>query len=218
MSRILPFLFFLISLGIMAFGAGIFVAQYKIGPYRTIASGTKTLQHQIKSLWAPAYYGQFRTKATDIALDQTAANRFVPGPSAQAYDDKILVSGGLYEYLDLCPEMGCIAVEMNRAGEVLHAIPFKLEAILNADTTGANLYREAVPQFRFDYSHHWPTILEDGTALVPDIEIRETDLVIPLGPDGNTEKLTCETGRPQVDRVHILDGDGEVTKSFDLSA
>lgn len=265
MSRILPFLFFLISLGIMAFGAGIFVAQYKIGPYRTIASGTKTLQHQIKSLWAPAYYGQFRAKPTDIALDQVVANRLVARPSAQTYGDKILVSGGLYEYMDLCPELGCIAVEMDRSGEVLHAFPYKLEAILNADTTGGSLYREAVPAelnavmrpfgldrypngdllvvfqstgvmfpfgagaaridrdgnplwFRFDYSHHWPTILEDGTALVPDIEIRDSDLVIPLGPDGHTEELTCETGRPQVDRVHVLDGDGNVTKSFDLAA
>lgn len=72
--------------------------------------------------------------------------------------------------------------------------------------------------FRFDYSHHWATLLPDGTALVPDLDIAEGDWVVPLGPRANRVVLECETDRPQVDGVHVLGPDGAVLRRLDVAA
>lgn len=59
MSKIMPFLTFLIGAVIVAFGAGIAVNEFKLPPYASIASGAKTLLYTYKGFTAPPYQGQF---------------------------------------------------------------------------------------------------------------------------------------------------------------
>ena len=67
--------------------------------------------------------------------------------------------------------------------------------------------------FRSDYSHHWPYLLDDGTALVPSLRIGKEPIVFPLR-DRNLRLGDCDS--PYRDTVHIIDGDGRLLKHIDL--
>ena len=72
--------------------------------------------------------------------------------------------------------------------------------------------------FRFDYSHHWPTMLPDGRTLVPDLVVGEGDWTVPVGPKGPTEHLACETSKPEIDGIQIIAPDGSVERRIDVNA
>ncbi|QIE43984.1 arylsulfotransferase family protein [Meridianimarinicoccus aquatilis] len=265
LSRILPILMPVLSLLIIVFGAGVFIAEYKIPPYRSIASGAKTIEHIVSELRAPAYFGQFGNRDGGVPAEEAAQARLTLGADADRYDETVIAVGGLNEYRELCPEFGCIAVEFDRSGAVLRSWPFRPADILAADITGGSLLREGVPAepnrvvrplgvqpydngdilvsfqstgamfpfaggvarlapdgspvwFRFDYSHHWPTLLPDGRALVPDLSIGEGDWEVMVGPNGPLERQICTTGRPQIDGVHIIAPDGSVERRIDVDA
>lgn len=266
MSQVLPILMPLISAVVLAFGAGVFVAEYHIPPYRSIANGAKTIAHIVRSSTAEPYLGQFRhVPVGGIDMDAIAEARFSGTPAAAAQPGTILVNGGLNEFLELCPGDGCLAVEIDREGKVLDAIPFRPDEILAADLlAGDPLHREAVAAdprlifrplglreysngdllvtfqsvgdmfpfaagvarvdrdghpkwYRFDYSHHWATMLDYDTALVPDLDIAEGNWVVPIGPANAGLGLICDTDRPQVDGIHVVGPDGQVLKRYDIA-
>ena len=67
--------------------------------------------------------------------------------------------------------------------------------------------------FRRDYSHHWPYLLDDETALVPSKRIDKEPIVLPLR--GRKVRLgDCDS--PYRDTVHIIAGDGRLLKYIDL--
>ena len=68
--------------------------------------------------------------------------------------------------------------------------------------------------FRFDYSHHWATWLDEDTALVPDLEVLDAPVSTVSG--GITLDIPCETGRPQIDGFHLLAGDGSIERRYDV--
>ncbi|WP_193143390.1 MULTISPECIES: arylsulfotransferase family protein [unclassified Meridianimarinicoccus] len=264
MSKILPFLTFLIGAVIVAFGAGIAVNEFKLPPYPTIASGAKTLLYTYKGLNAPPYLGQFVGPAPDVPPAEAAANRFEAiDPAAAGLPETLLITGGLNEFLEHCPEDGCLAVEVDRAGTVTHAIPYRPDEIFAADITDGSFYREGVPPdprlikrpiglkpyangdylvsfqttgnmfpfsgglaridrdghplwYRFDYSHHWVNVMPDGRIIIPDLVLEEGDWEVGIGTRGRIYDQYCETGRPQVDGIHILDGDGAVLQRIDV--
>lgn len=265
MMRFLPPLLFALSCVFLVFGAGVFVGEYKMGPYRFIKDGAKTLKVTVDGLTAGPYYGQFGPGVTDVARADIAASRFDITPTAAAAPGTILINGGLYEFREHCPDYGCIAIEVDRNGALIHAYPYRPFKIFEADTVGANYPREAVPAdprlikrplgfqqypngdllvtfqstgsmfpfaagtaridkegnpvwFRFDYSHHWNTLLADGTALVPNLVVAEGDWNVPIGSKGARERLQCDTGRPQVDGFQLLGPDGDVITEVDVSA
>ena len=122
MSKVLPIVFFVLSLLLGAFAVGLVVAEFKLPPYRTLHAGAKTLRHSIDGLKAPPYLGQFLRPDPAVKPNQAAAARF-SSSGAAAYPGNILMIGGLNEYLDLCPGDGCIAVEMDRDGRVVRPLP-----------------------------------------------------------------------------------------------
>ncbi|MBL9060312.1 MAG: hypothetical protein JNK88_09860, partial [Mangrovicoccus sp.] len=264
-GRILPVLLPALSLVIVAFGAGVYITETQTPPYRSIASGTKTLYYSFQALKAPLYLGQMRKVERGVPAAEAPGLRFRPGPEATAHPENLLLVGGLNEYRELCPEDGCVAVEIDRSGKVLRFWPFRPEAIFTADITGDYFAREGEPSrpaekfrplgvqpydngdilvtfqstgsmfpfsagvariapdgtpvwFRFDYSHHWPTLLPDGRALVPDLVIGEGDWIVPVGPDGQAERLACHTGKPEIDGIHIIAPDGSVERRIDIDA
>ena len=67
--------------------------------------------------------------------------------------------------------------------------------------------------FRRDYSHHWPYLLDDETALVPSKRIDKEPIVLPLR--GRKVRLRDCDSRYR-DTVHIIDRDGRLLKHIDL--
>lgn len=265
MLRILPFLLPLFSTVLIVFGAGVFITEYKIPPYQFIANGAKTLFYSYKSLSSPPYLGQFSGTEPGLDAADAAGARFDITDRGASQTGTILVNGGLNEFLELCPGNGCLAVEYDRTGDVVHAYPYRPAEIFAADSTNGAFPHEGAPAdarlvfrplglqrydngdllvtfqstgsmfpfaagaarvdrdgnpvwFRFDYSHHWNTLLPDGRALVPDLEVVEGDWIVPVGPNGKAERLECHTGRPQVDGIQILRPDGSVERRIDVSA
>ncbi|QIE43979.1 arylsulfotransferase family protein [Meridianimarinicoccus aquatilis] len=262
MSKIIPFVSFVFASVIVAFGLGVFITEFKLPPYRDIAAGAKTLRYAIKGFDAPPYRGQFLAVDPAHSPDEAAAARFT-GERAARFPGNILMIGGLNEYLEVCPGDGCIAVETDRDGNIVHGYPYRPDAIFAADSTGGSFYREGQPAdprqikrpigmqqlpggdlivsfqttgpmfpytggiaridrdgnpiwYRFDYSHHWVTVTEDGRVLVPDLTLAEGDWDVPVGPRGRVIDAFCETGRPMVDGIQELDLDGNVVATYDI--
>ena len=69
--------------------------------------------------------------------------------------------------------------------------------------------------FRRDYSHHWPQLLDNETALIPSLRIG-TEAAF-YTPDANTGKPYCDTGKPLIDVVHYIDGNGLLLKTIDVT-
>lgn len=265
MSKIMPFLSLLFAAVIVAFGLGVYVTEFKVGPYRSIASGAKTLLYSYKGFKAPPYVGQFLRPVPGLSADQLADARFSGAPAGFAAPGTLLIIGGLNEYLEICPGDGCIAVEVDREGNILHGYPYLPDAIFAADNTNGSFYREAQPAdprqiqrpigmqslpggdilvsfqstgsmfpysggiarldrdgnprwFRFDYSHHWVNLSPDGQQiLIPDLEIGTGNWEVPVGPTQRVMDEFCETDRPMIDGVHILDLNGEVMRRYDVN-
>lgn len=263
MSKIMPFLSFLFAAVFLAFGLGVYITEYKVPPYRSIASGAKTLLYTYKSFNAPPYVGQFLSTVPGLSPEEASGARFQGSPEAEAFDGNLLLVGGLNEYREICPVDGCIAVEMDRTGKIVHGYPYLPDAIFAADATEGSYYREGQPAdprqikrplgvqpllggdilvsfqttgpmfpytggiarldregnprwYRFDYSHHWLTLSEDNQILVPDLEVGKGNWEVPVGPTHRILDAFCETDRPMLDGVQILDLNGEVQKRYDI--
>ena len=176
--------------------------------------------------------------------------------------DPVLWYGGRFQFLDLCPHPGCLAVEYATTGEVAHAwpfrpdeledagvndeeypyelaidhsfardfVPFGMERYANGDLLVTFHARSAHPfggglarvdrdghpvWFRRDYSHHWPQLLNYGTALVPSNRIGDESISFERH-DGEMTTIRCDTGEPYLDTVNVVDGDGRLLKRIDL--
>ena len=68
--------------------------------------------------------------------------------------------------------------------------------------------------YRRDYSHHWPAVTADGRALVPGARVGDGPLALPW--DGGEFRLECDTGRPLLDSVLVLDDGGRVLEEIPL--
>ena len=73
----------------------------------------------------------------------------------------------------------------------------------------ARIAPDGVPRwFRWDYSHHWPTLVDGEHALVPGLRIGEASLSL-AGQDSRAAiDLACDDGRMYYDTVRELDGEG----------
>jgi hypothetical protein len=207
-------------------------SEIKFPPYHTIVNAVKTIKATYRDWTWDTYFGQFKMKAPDMPLEDLPAGRLRVTDAGQGYSENLLINGGLNEFRELCPEQGCVAVEVDREGEVIHGYPYRPQEIFAADVTDGAFAHEAVPDdpakvmrplgiqrypdgdllitfhsvrhmfpfaagvarvdreghprwFRFDYSHHWATMLPDGTALVPSLRVGEGDWRVPIGPDSS---------------------------------
>ena len=70
--------------------------------------------------------------------------------------------------------------------------------------------------FRRDYSHHWPQLLDDGTALVPGTRVGDGAIAFKR-PNGEMATIRCDSEQP-LSRyaVNVIDGDGGLLKRIDL--
>jgi len=261
--RHLPILLFIAAISIASFASGALVVRYRLFPYSIISDGLKTLQ----TLREPGrvHGGKFGGWFAGVRPESAAVNRiqFLDGDSLS---EPVLWYGGRFQFIELCPEWGCLAVEFTAAGEVAHAYPLHLDALERAasEATADEFPFELAPTFSFardvhpigmsqfpngdllvvfhtdytaspygagiaridraghpvwfrrDYSHHWPRIEEDGSVLVPGMSIGNESVSFPIEGTGLTARIDCGSGRPYLDTVNVIDGDGRLLESIDL--
>ena len=257
----LPQLLLVLALMLAAFAYGGLGGHYELFPFPIIADGVKTLQTLHELHFTRKDAGQFLCFA-DVPPERTASNRFefVAGDSLSG---PVLWQGGRYQFLEYCPDWGCIAVEYTATGQVAHAYPFRNDELeqaaaaaqsdefpyelspaasfardvnvaaisryMNGDLLVVFYLDAAFPYgagvaridraghpvwFRRDYSHHWPHIIdEDGVALVPGMLIGSESISLKLR---KTLTLKCRTGRPYLDAIGIIDGNGQLLKRINL--
>jgi hypothetical protein len=255
---------FALSALVLAFSAGLAVAHFQVFPYAAFRDGAKTVQVTLRQLVREPHFGVFDIDPhTDIPLDEIASRRLVPVPGAAQGSERLLIGGGLNQYLELCPGQGCVAVEVDRQGRILAAVPYRPDAIMAADITGGAFHHELVTTeparllrpigvlayedgdilvtfqsvvgaafpfslgiariapdgtprwYRRDFSHHWATLAPDGTLLVPMLSVGAEALTVEV--NGAPQRVRCETGRPQIDGVQIVDGDGTVVRRLEIT-
>ena len=261
----LPLILFVLAIALASFGYGGLVGKYRLFPYSIVADGYKTGRHLLgrdpETTDRRTDHVNF-VEFTDIPLVDVSRSRieFMAGVTL---DDPVLWYGGRFQFLELCPDSGCLAVEYTVTGEVAHAWPFRpyeLEAAAVGDEEypyelainhsfvrdvypfGVSRYpngdllvtlqlgatahpngggvaridRDGYPVwYRKDYSHHWPQLLKDGTALVPGTRIGDESITFER-PDGEMTTIRCDTGDPYLDTVNVVDGDGRLLKRIDL--
>ena len=69
--------------------------------------------------------------------------------------------------------------------------------------------------FRRDYSHHWPQLLTDDTALVPGLLLATEDIGFEVAKR-TSFTLDCPYDRPHLDTVNIIDGQGRLLQRINL--
>ncbi len=122
-------LLLVLAIALASFVYGSLVVFYKLFPSRIIVDSVKTLQ-TLHTIHTSSNNGEF-LDFTEVPLDSTAANRFqfVQGDSLSG---PILWQGGRYQFLEYCPDEGCLAVEYAATGEVAHAYPLRSAALEQA--------------------------------------------------------------------------------------
>ena len=265
----LPLILFVLAIALASFGYGGLVGKYRLFPYSIIADGYKTgRQLLVGTAGDDPETADHKTgdgvfvEFTDTPLDDLSRSRieFVAGDGLQ---DPVLWYGGRFQFLDLCPDTGCLAVEYTTTGEVAHAWPFRQDELEEAGVDDEeypyelaidhSFVRDAYPVgieryangdllvtfhmgatahpfgggvarvdrdghpvwYRRDYSHHWPLLLDDGTALVPGNRLGDESITFER-PDGKMNTIGCNTGEPYRDTVNVVDGDGRLLKRIDL--
>ena len=176
--------------------------------------------------------------------------------------------GGRFQFMEICPEWGCLAVQFGPDGEVAQAWPLRPDLLEQAadaaaaeyahrSTPGFSFARDAEPQgilrypngdllvvffnqngnvptdaggavrvdrrgypvwFRRDLSHHWPHMENDGSVLVLARSFGDNPILVPLNDGGGQHvELRCEGRRPWLESVNVIDGDGRLLDSIDLT-
>ena len=260
----LPQLLLVSALALAAYAYGVLSVRYKLFPFPVTSDGIKTLQ-TLRELHIKRDNGQF-SRFADVPPDSAVANRF-EFVAGDALSGPVLWQGGRYQFLDYCPDGGCLAVEYTATGQVVHAYPFRSDELEQAADAArsdefpyelspaasfardvevlsvsryangdllvvfyqedsafpfgagvARIDRDGHPVwFRRDYSHHWPHIDDDGVALVPGMLIGSGSISFKRGRKlRKTLTLECSTGRPYLDAIGIIDGNGQLLKRINL--
>ena len=133
----------MVAISMSSFAYGWLAVKYKLFPYDIVSSGVKTFRtlRDIGAMKKPKKFVKF----ADVHPKNVATNRikFLNGGSLGG---SVLWYGGPFEFLDYCPDYGCIAVVYTADGEPAHVYPYRLDEIERAWTDGAS------DEFPFEFS------------------------------------------------------------------
>ena len=129
----LPLILFGLAITLASFGYGGLVGKYRLFPYSIIADGYKTGRHLLVGTAGddPEKDDGVFVEFTDIPLADVSRSR-IEFAAGDALHDPVLWYGGRFQFLDLCPHPGCLAVEYTPTGEVAHAWPFRPDELEEA--------------------------------------------------------------------------------------
>ena len=144
----LPQLLLVLAIALAAFAYGSLVGRYRLFPFSVLSDGLKTLRttHELHKKIDDGRFAHFAA----VPPDSAASNRF-EFVADDALSGPILWHGGRHQFLEYCPDGGCLAVEFTATGQVAHAYPFRsdeLEQAANAARSDEFPY-ELSPAFSF---------------------------------------------------------------------
>ena len=126
MRKIAPIGALIFSISVFVFLAGTVTTYYKVFPYPNIRDAVRTLG---------ALSGELHSEASRARVDKRIETTMISAsaaPSARwtildtsAPRFPVIVFGGLNQYLELCPDNGCLAVAFDAAGKVTEAWPYR---------------------------------------------------------------------------------------------
>ena len=134
-----PLALFLLALAVGLVAYGVAIERYGLFPKSIIDDAARTA----------------RTTAESLTTTDTGAFKAFPGTALADFPDRriefvggggdslasaMLVSGGRHQFREWCPEHGCLAVAISPTGEVMHAWPFRPNAIHAANIVDENDY------------------------------------------------------------------------------
>ena len=253
--------------------ATVFTASCAGEQTRSIQDEDTFLEFVDGERWRRVDHGRDRG-IPDSSSGSAAASRieFLDGGSLR---EPVFWYGGRFQFMEICPEWGCLAVQFGTDGEVAQAWPLRprlleqaandaeAEYFIRPDLPGFSFARDAAPLgisrypngdllvvfftrdrrnfavehaagaaridrrgypvwFRRDLSHHWPHMESDGSVLVLARSYGDGPIFVPLtGERGGTEQhleLRCQRPRPPwLESVNVIDGDGRLLDSIDLT-
>ena len=150
LSRYIPLFLFMSATAVASFAYGGLVGRYKLFPYAIVSSGVKTfltLRDGVHS----QNLGRFE-KFVAVPPENVATNR-IQSLNDGSLGGSILWTGGPFEFLDYCPDHGCIAVQYNANGELAHAYPYRPAELEQARAVGAS--KEFPFEFPPAFSFAW---------------------------------------------------------------
>lgn len=134
MVKRLPFVLYIFSIIVIVFLGGTLTAHFQVFPYPDLRDAGRTLTALIDASTEPTYYGK-HVETTTLPAHEASDNRWtildesVPRLPLIAY-------GGTNQYLELCPDHGCLAVLYDASGTVTDHWPYRPTDIYDADITG----------------------------------------------------------------------------------
>ena len=143
LSRHIPLFLFIIAMAMASFAYGGLVGRYKLFPHAIVSSGMKTFRVLLDTSAAQDIGHLVRFDAT--SPKNAAANR-IKLLKGDSLSSSVLWYGGRFQFLDYCPNWGCIAVEYTAEGELAYAYPYRPAALEQAWTAGAS------DEFPFEFS------------------------------------------------------------------
>lgn len=124
-----PFVLLMLAATLTVFAYGMLVGTYQVFPYRIIADGIKT---GLTLFDTPGHEDVYNlTGFSEVRPENAAPNRLRFMAGARLHGS-LLWYGGRFQFLDLCPSDGCLAVEYTAAGEVAHVWPYRTAALEQA--------------------------------------------------------------------------------------
>ncbi len=160
----LPLALFLLALAVGLIACGIAIERYDLFPKPILSAALKTARATLES--APADTGQFADFA-ETPLDRIRERR-IEVVEGDAPGNAVLVTGGRHQFRELCPEHGCLAVAIAPSGEIVHAWPFRPNAIHAANIADEDDYPYELNNFAAERDMHLTAIEQyrNGDLLV----------------------------------------------------
>lgn len=161
---------FVLACAALAFFLGVLVGKARPPIVtNTLDAGVKTLAAWPKAVGRKDTGTFLRFAKTPI--EQAAAHRIRRLGHAPLPGYRVLVGGGRFQFLDHCPDWGCLAVEYSETGDVAHAYPLRPRELERAWTTAvaaSDITVERAPGFAFDkhVDVNWTARYPNGDLLV----------------------------------------------------
>lgn len=135
----------LVSTFIFALLIGVLSTRFAVFPSTTILQGLKSGMALTSAVLPATWHKQPRfRRISDKQASDIVGNRWQSGPAADQFDPKgTLVTGGLWQFMEHCPDYGCIAVAYNPDKSVAQAWPYRPFAIFDQRNLKVNRELEA---------------------------------------------------------------------------
>ena len=144
LSRYISLFLFMAAISMSSFAYRWIAVEYKLFPYDIVSSGVKTFRtmRDAAKMKEPDKFVKF----ADMHPKNASPNR-IQFLSHRSLGGSVLWYGGPFEFLDYCPDHGCIAVVYTADGEPAHVYPYRPDEIERAWTAYG-----ASDKFPFEFS------------------------------------------------------------------